>query len=160
MGLDITAMRKLRVAKEPVFDEDGQVEDFDTQWKPGASMEWSESVFPGRGEGVDANTVYEWEDSFSFRAGSYSGYGMWRRELEKFKGNVAFQELIDFADNEGVIGSVVAKKLFKDFTDYENDAEEYSKNVADSDGEWFIRQYRNWKKAFGLASDNGAVEFH
>lgn len=159
MGLDITAMKKLRVAEKPVLDEEGYVEDWDTQWKPGKSMEWSEREFPGRGEGVDANTVYEWEDSFSFRAGSYTGYGMWRDELEKFKGNTAFQELIDFADNEGVIGSVVAKKLLKDFIENENEAEEYSKNIKNSDGEWFIYNYRNWKKAFELASDDGAVDF-
>lgn len=160
MGLDIKSRRKLRIVENPLLDEDGYVEDYDNQWKPGASMEWSESAFPGRGEGVEANTVYEWEESFSFRAGSYIGYGMWRSELEKFKGNVAFQELINFADNEGVIGSVVAKKLLNDFNNYESEAEEYSKKIPNSDGEWFIYNYRNWKKAFELASDDGAVEFY
>lgn len=110
--------------------------------------------------GVDANAVYGWEDSFEFRAGSYIGYGMWRSELDWFKGDVAFQELINFADNEEVIGSVVSKKLYNDFCTYEKEAEEYSKSVEDSDGEWFIYSYRNWKKAFEYASQNGAVDFH
>lgn len=160
MGLDITARKNLKEIENPIVDEDGYPEDWDNQWKPGASMEWSEENFPGRGEGVDANAVYEWEDSFEFRAGSYIGYGMWRRELDRFKGDVAFQELINFADNEGVIGSVVSKKLYNDFCAYEKEAEEYSKSVENSDGEWFIYSYRNWKKAFEYASQNGAVDFH
>ena len=39
----------------------------------------------------------------------------WRDKLNEFAGNVAFQELIDFADNEGVIGSELSKKLYDDF---------------------------------------------
>lgn len=159
MGLDITAMKKLRIVENPELDEDGYPEDW-SQWKPGAGMEWSEEAFPGRGEGVDPNTVYEYESAFEFRAGSYFGYGAWRSELEKFKGNIAFQELINFADNEGVIGSVVAKKLLNDFETYENEAEEYSKTVENSDGEWFIYNYRNWKTAFEYASEDGAIDFH
>lgn len=160
MGLDITAMRKLRKVENPILDEDGYPEDWEKQWKPGASMEWSEEHFPGRGEGVEINSVYEFEEKFDFRAGSYFGYGAWRDELDKFKGDVAFQELINFADNEGVIGPVVAKKLYEDFNKYEVEAEEHSKNVENSDGEWFIYKYRQWKKAMELASDNGAVDFH
>ncbi len=160
MSLDITAMRKLRKVENPILDENGYPEDYENKWKPGASMEWSEEKFPGRGEGIDANSVYEFEEEYSFRAGSYSDYGAWRDELDKFKGDVAFQELINFADNEGVIGSVVAKKLLADFEKYENEAEDYSKNVENSDGEWFIYKYKQWKKAMELASDRGAVDFH
>lgn len=160
MGLDITAYRKLKKVVNPIIDGDGYPEDYKNQWTPGASMKWSEGAFPGRGEGVDADAVYEWEDKFCFRAGSYIGYGMWRSELEMFKGEVAFQELINFADNEGVIGSVVAKKLLQDFVNHEAAAEEYSKTVRDSDGKWFIYNYLQWKKAFEFASDDGAVDFH
>lgn len=157
MGLDITAYRKLRKADNPILDEDGYPDDYKKQWLPGASMDWSESVWKGKGSPVDSKTVYEWENSFEFRAGSYSGYNRWRSNLEKFKGDVAFQELIDFADNEGVIGGVLSKKLFNDFKRYYDEAKRYSEEIKD---EWFIEKYKDWMKAFEYASDNGAVDFH
>lgn len=159
MGLDITAYRKLKVVENPIFDEDGDLFNWDSEWKPGASMDWSERHFPGRAEGIDSKTVYEYEDSYDFRAGSYSGYGVWRSELKRFNGNIAFQELINFADNEGVIGYVVAKKLAKDFSDHEAEAKEFAKTLGDN-GEWWLAKYYDWKKAFEMASDNGAVGFH
>lgn len=161
MGLDITAYRKLKVVKNPVLDEYGDPEEYDTQWKPGESMKWSEKHFEGRGQGINADTVYEFEeeDKYRFRAGSYISYNWWRSQLEKFKGNVAFQELIDFADNEGVIGPIVSTKLHSDFYDHLNEAEEYS-NTLGEDGEWWLEKYKSWMKAFEYASDNGAVDFH
>lgn len=159
MGLDITAYKNLKVVENPKFDEYGEIENWDTEWMPGASMEWSEKHFPGRGEGVDHKKVYTWEDSFHFRAGGYSGYNWWRSNLERFKGNDAFQELINFADNEGVIGPIVSKKLTEDFTDHAEEAKEYAKTLG-ANGDYWIECYDNWKKAFELASVNGAVEFH
>lgn len=110
MGLDIRAYKKLREVTNPVLDENGYPEDYDNQWMPGASMDWSESVWPGKGYPVDSKTIYEWEDTYEFRAGSYMGYGMWRESLREFKGDVAFQELIDFADNEGGYWKQVGRK--------------------------------------------------
>lgn len=51
MGLDITARKSLKEVENPIVDEDGYPEDWENQWKPGGSMEWSEENFPGRGEG-------------------------------------------------------------------------------------------------------------
>ncbi|UZD74736.1 hypothetical protein OM992_03295 [Bacillus siamensis] len=122
-------------------------------------MKWSEEHFPGRGEGVDPDKFYTSEESFSFRAGSYSGYGWWRRKLEEFKGDTAFQELINFADNEGTIGPVVSKKLAKDFNEHADAAREYARTLGDA-GEVWLYLYGDWKKAFEMASENGAVNFH
>ncbi len=158
MGLDITAYKNLKKVKNPQFDEYGDLVNWETQWRTDASMEWSESVWPGRGEGVEVKTVYSYEEDYDFRAGSYSGYNFWRAGLESFKGDVAFQELIDFADNEGVIGPIVSKKLAKDFSDYEEEAKAYAKTIAD--GDWWFERYLAWKKAFEMASENGAVDFH
>lgn len=160
MGLDITAYRNLRKADEVILDEFGDLADYETQWKPGGSMEWSESVWPGKGAPLEADTVYEWEESFDFRAGSYSGYNCWRDELQRFKGNEAFQELIDFADCEGVIGSILAAKLLEDFKSHYQEAIEYSKMVHEAYPDWFIDSYRRWMKAFEMAADGGAVDFH
>lgn len=155
MGLDITAYRKLIIVEDPELDEDGDLLDWDTQWKPGGSMEWSEKHFPGRGEGVNPQKVYTWEESLGFRAGSYSGYNWWRKKLEEFANGDDFQELINFADNEGVIGPVVSEKLAKDFEKNMERAKEF----ALGDEGWF-GLYISWHEAFEMASDNGAVDFH
>ncbi|QTG87257.1 hypothetical protein [Bacillus amyloliquefaciens] len=157
MGLDIKAFKNLKVIKNPPYHED-EGELIEIQWTPGDSMKWSEKHFPGRGEGVNPDKVYTWEDSFSFCAGSYVDYGKWRSQLVKFIGSEgnAFRELINFADNEGVIGSVVSKKLAKDFKEYEDEARKFSVMVEDP--LWF-ELYGEWKKAFELAAENGAVDF-
>lgn len=62
MGLDITAYKNLKVVEEPQIDEDGELVNWDTEWRPGASMEWSEKHFPGRGEGIDPQKVYSWKE--------------------------------------------------------------------------------------------------
>lgn len=129
------------------------------QFIQGGGMEWSEKHFPGRGKGIDPQKVYSWEEEFSFHAGSYRGYNWWRSKLEKFKGDEAFQELINFADNEGVIGFVVSKKLAVDFAKYEEEAKEFSKTLGEN-GEYWLNSYHDWKKAFEIATDNGAVDFH
>lgn len=158
MGLDITAYRKLKVVKNPVLDKDGDLVNWETEWQPGGSMEWSEKHFPGRGQGIEPQAVYTWKDSFGFRASSYSGYNWWRSKLEEFAGENQFQELINFADNEGVIGPVVSKKLYKDFTENYERAVEFDKTLGE--GKRWINQYENWKKAFEMAADNGAIDFH
>ena len=158
MGLDITAYKNLKIVKNPKLDEYGDIENYDTEWNPGASMEWSEEHFPGRGEGIDHKAIYTWEEDFGFRAGSYSSYNEWRRDLDSFARGNSFLELINFADNEGVIGFVVAKKLAKDFKDNENRAKKFAKELCD--GEWWLSKYKDWQKAFELAENNGAVSFH
>ena len=152
MGLDITAYRKL----SPVEGVD--VEEGDN-WRKfvqfGASMDWSESEWPGRAAGVDSSLVYSWEDQKDFRAGSYSGYNQWREALSEMGQPGDFLELIDFADNEGVIGPIVAAKLAGDF---QRNAVEAAART-DWQG-WFARQYALWQAAFEMAADGGAVAFH
>lgn len=159
MGLDITAYRGLKKVLNPILAEDGYPENYDVQWMPGEGMKWSESIWTGKGEPVEYDSVYEWEDSYEFCAGSYFRYNIWRHQLEQFKGDIAFQELIDFADNEGVIGSKLAKKLYNDFLLYHKEAEKYAEKL-EKDNEWFINKYCDWEKAFMFASNDGAVEFH
>lgn len=158
MGLDITAYKKLSVVEVPKLDEDGELVNWETEWIPGESMVWSEKHFPGRGEGIDPKKAYTWEDAFGFCAGSYSGYNWWRRQLEKFAEGEEFQELINFADNEGVIGFVVSKKLAEDFNDNMQKAVNFSESLGDESKYW-LESYLDWKRAFEVASDNGAVEF-
>ncbi|WP_370225260.1 hypothetical protein [Cytobacillus sp.] len=159
MGLDITAYRKLKIVENPQFDQYGGLVNWTEEWTPGGSMEWSEKHFPGRGEGVDPQKVYTWEDSLEFRAGSYSGYNWWRASLEKFAEGDDFQELINFADNEGVIGPAVSRKLANDFNKNAERARFFALTLGEEAGYWF-KLYKKWQEAFELAADNGAVDFH
>jgi hypothetical protein len=151
MGLDITAYRKLIPAPDAEMD-DGYPVDWENVWLPGTSMEWSESIWPGRADGVPSATMpYRFAEKFTFRAGSYGGYGDWRRWLGRMaKTETAFAELVEFADNEGVIGSVVAAKLAQDFADHADIA----------GGGWDGDLFQKWREAFEMAADGGAVDFH
>ncbi len=119
---------------------------------------------------LDYNGYYEVRGkSYSFRAGSYSGYGYWRRWLseiflgvkpeeiwenpKKFKGK-PFVELIDFTDCDGVLGKTVCKKLAEDF----QAAVLFEKDEQDADGHHIIT-FRNFQKAFELAAEKGVVLF-
>jgi len=125
-----------------------------------------------------------------FRAGSYGGYNQWRNNLAKMAGyNDAeevwqdetfdsfkvcnnrkdkldsingeiverikpFYELINFSDAEGSIGPEIAKKLYEDFVNFDEQAQNYTEE------DWFYKLYEEWKEAFKIASENGAVLFH
>jgi hypothetical protein len=172
MGLDISVYRKLTPASGDVEMEDGYPVDYDTYWLPGPSMKWSEKTFPGRGKGIDPSTVYTFSEKSGFPAGSYGGYNHWRNLLAEMAGygsaeeawdnqdkSAPFMELIDFADNEGVIGPIVSAKLAKDFSEFESKAEKFSASLDQYESKKFIHGYRVWKAAFEMASDGGAVEF-
>lgn len=172
MGLDIIAYKELTVIEPKRYNPD-------TMWRPGESMIWSETHFKGRGEGIEPLAYYKWNDLFHFRAGTYSGYNEWREKLDKFRQYLMqqaseqsnetftdqvkdadghmFMELIDFADNEGVIGPVVSKKLHHDFKVNEKQAQTYAKTIEN--GDYWLEKYALWQKAFDYAKDDGAVEF-
>jgi hypothetical protein len=170
MGLDITVYKNVNVighaSRIDDWEEDYYMKDRENTVYiyPGLS-----DFFPEWAEGLEYGAVYEYEDSFSFRAGSYSGYNYWRRWLcetfldvdpkvvwntpEAFE-NAPFYRLIHFADNEGYISQVHAQKLARDF-------QQYQEKVDDLDCEpWLKDKYADWRKAFEMASENGFVDFH
>jgi hypothetical protein len=89
-------------------------------------------------------------------------------------------EMINFSDAEGAIGPVASKKLYNDFRRYEIDVmnwmddmyltqtpitspdwrDEEAKPLDKGDFEWFQSRYKDWEKAFRIASNNGAVMYH
>jgi len=170
MGLDISAYRGLQEVADADLDEDGLPVD-ENLWLAGKLIiEITEEHWPGRSAGVTPG-VYSFAEAFHFRAGSYTGFGLWRDALARLVLRMSaeqvwaarpegpFVELIDFADNEGVIGPRVAAKLAKDFADHAAIA---MAHVSDDDDEhgWFSEPYREWQRAFELAADGGAVHFH
>jgi len=110
-------------------------------------------------------------------AGSYGGYNRWREQLAELAGYPAgdyeqygrtyqshcvpcwngeagpFSELINFSDCEGVIGASVSAKLAKDFADFQPKADAH-------EDDRFRMKYAEWRQAFEMASDSGAVDFH
>jgi hypothetical protein len=107
-------------------------------------------------------------EEYDFRAGSYSSYGQFRRELsetflnsppEKVWSNPKsyegqpFYELVDFSDCEGVIGPEVCAKLHKDFVDGRK------KFVEEVHSNWSVERYDSWTKALELAKEDGVIIF-
>jgi len=172
MGLDIFAYRKLREVPGAHPDDWGKYDSDKYHVIPGDVIDNTEANFPGRTAGLKAG-VYTFDEEFSFRAGSYSGYNEWRDDLAWFafdKGaheiwadhitKGPFVELINFSDCEGEIGPIVAAKLAKDFADHQEKAKTHIPlhNDPDEPGWWFDR-YKEWQKAFEMASDGGSVCF-
>ena len=145
------------------------------------------SYFPEQSEGLPKSFGYGTGDEYNFRAGSYSGYGEWRDLLARLAldmgsqgvwnkidsggsyKEIPFGEVINFSDADGIIGPVASKKLHNDFVNYEKDImkklDRYYLKFEDFeiDGEtydWFKHKYKDWKEAFRIASNNGAVIFH
>jgi hypothetical protein len=163
MGLDITAIsHAARV--EGCHAEDCSLEHHKVYVNP---------AFPERADGLPDGSCWTARglDRFDFRAGSYSGYNYWRDSLSKMAlgvpssdvfGNEAyrgkpFYELIDFADNEGTIGSATSKKLHADFMGHMEQARQFA--IAQG-VDYFYEKFLEWEKAFAMAADGGFVDFH
>lgn len=177
MGLDITYYANLQKL-DCVFDKDGEPIDPVTR-KPleDAVQLYVNPHFAGREVPIVDRGVYIAEECDGFRAGSYGGYNHWREGLAELAGYPAietedygqksmrhdagahaagsgpFYELIWFSDCEGVIGSAVAAKLAKDFADFQEKADAFR-------DEYWKEKYADWRKAFEMASNGGAVSFH
>ncbi len=112
-----------------------------------------------------------------FRAGSYSGYNWWRKQLCDFaldapievvwKDVPAFRdkpfiELVDFSDCEGSFGPSTSAKLARDFaTNAARLAERATRAITDDDERgYFLEGYSNWQRAFELAAAGGFVILH
>lgn len=166
MGLDITAYRKL-TKLDVLFDEDGEPVDPVTRERVEDYYKvWDNPDFPGRAEGLEHRAVYAYAEAEHVFSRSYGGYNRWRRTLAELSGYKAddawdglvqagapFWELVNFADNEGAIGPVVAAKLLRDFEEFD----ERASAIAD---ERFYEGYCAIRRGLELAADGGALEFH
>jgi len=129
--------------------------------------------FKERADGIKSGW-YSGDSVYSFPAGSYSGYGNWRRMLAEMLGVVPediwaqkdlqgpFVELINYADNEGFIGPETSAKLAGDFKSFDSLAKKFSKITSGpwSGDEWY-QLYTEFGNAFELASQcDGVVRFH
>lgn len=192
MGLDISAYRKLRYEPNPKFDDDGNLDDWRSQivFKsehltdqerdfPGRAVDLLPMIFGGSQARemqhlilVEKPIVCTYQESYGWRAGSYSGYSTWRDWLAKFGGWTSakdcwesdrtsgpFYELICFSDCEGILGQVVCEKLLKDFRAYNQMA--IAEIAANSSNiEYYAGLYAEWIKGLEMAADGGCLAFH
>lgn len=168
MGVDITAYTNIR--KSSVTDD----EDSD------GFHAYDNPNFAGRACGLVTGT-YEYDDAVEGLSLSYGGYNQWRNRLAEIAGWPAveykreyetiprmrhdaaawqaesgpFWELINFADNEGTIGTEVCAKLARDFAEFQSKAD-----ALQRDHGFFKRTYDSMRAAFEAAAANrGAVNF-
>lgn len=176
MGLDITAYSKLEKIADIPRKPDGKI-DWEAAYEADEDVivAWSHEGFPDTLRGLEEGVYKSRGDTHGFRAGSYSGYNRWRRDLaqiilgvpdqavwahpEDFEGK-PFLELINFSDCEGGLGPQVSAKLYQDFVDNEARFLKGIQAARDCDVEWYLTKYQDWKRAFEIARDGGMVKFH
>lgn len=140
-----------------VLDEDDEPMD------PRTVLPYVNPDFPAQADDV-SNRWYQYETTTSFEAGSYGGYGDWRHELAAIGGYEAedawhgrvvsapFVELVNFADNEGVIGPKTSAKLANDFATHRDAAQDQMERYG-------FGLYVKWQEAFTMARNGGFVNF-
>lgn len=163
MGLDIIAYSNLKKNEYLSSISNEEKEELDESYLIMSPLLTEiEEAFPGRAEPLKYNgDVYDCENYEWINIGSYSTYGWFRRALETFsEDRDCFNELIDFSDCEGVIGSIVSKKLYEDFSSNAESFEQWVKREFDAyDSELLLQMYRKFESAFEIAKDGGAVKF-
>lgn len=158
MGLDITVVPFVEITEQHRFEG--------SCWEKGHIVADCSKGMERSLRGLESKRCYvAKEQSWSFRAGSYSGYNCWREELAKaaeldledvwvnpeIHTDDPFYELLDFADNEGTIGPEACADLAKDFEDL---AVKY--RMPQECQELFD----TWAMAFQDAANNGMIVFH
>lgn len=172
MGLDIKVLKSVEFIEvnedndeEIVIDKNGKIYTDDNYYRL-----YLNPHFPIQSKGLQSLIkLNDYKFDYSFRAGSYGSYNVWRNNLAKMLGyedytghgdydltvfelkEGPFWEFIKFSDCEGVINSQVSKKLLNDFQEYDP--------IAKKQDVHFYELYRNFHKAFELASKNGIVIF-
>jgi hypothetical protein len=173
MGLDILAISNLRLVAPEVkaaLDRLPEVSLYLHDEPALTITELSKKESHSRCKDMDSGDYYRSRESeeYDFRAGSYSSYGDFRRELSEtflnsppekvwlnpksYEGQ-PFYELIDFSDCEGVLGTGVCAKLHKDFVDGRE------KFVEEVQSDWSVESYDRFTKALELAKEDGVIIF-
>jgi hypothetical protein len=129
---------------------------------------YSNPEFPAHISGLDTHAFYRCTGKKTrFGAANYEEYCEFKNHLAKIVGfnnaedlwlaggPIFFIELIHFSNYEGTIGPIVCRKLYNDFKDNYDRAEEYF--IKLEEGKKFWIHYQNWCKALGMARNNGAI---
>jgi hypothetical protein len=162
MGLDIIAYSGV----EPVLGSSLDSKNFDTdKYIYIDDLSGQNKAFPHRADDITSYSFYTFDKSYSFRAGSSSTYTEWRSHLLDFSAAKGrdFEELIEFSDCEGVLGTAVCKKLYDDFVRNQSEIQTFY-NLTFKDHPPFLNTigmstYLGFMTAFGVAKDDGLLIF-
>lgn len=143
MGLDITAYANLKaVGKRTGTDDDYDGDNITL---------YDNTDFPGRCAPIDCEMLYTGDECDICFGLSYSGYNRFRDWIDaKFKGEEDAQLIVNFADNEGTIGTDACKKLAALFA---------TKQHLKADEEWGYH-FNNLFAMLTFASNGGCLDFH
>lgn len=173
MGLDIAAYKGVKLVNEPALDEYGDIAGKSAKQVVISigNSEWEQ------GDNLEAGQVYEFSDVISVYSSSYSTYGNLRNELARITGyeptrgtnkpyaNSVWEhntttdksnpwllcELINFADNEGEIGTKTCRKILNDLHTVSERAGELN--------EWHQGLLTDLIQTFEFAAVDGFVQF-
>lgn len=152
MGLDIYVFTDATKTETIANDVDMQNDDL---------IFVSNTAFPNRLGNMEEGW-YEAAAQDDFRAGSYSGYSIWRDTLcrtihgisaeefwnsDKAESSEPFAELINMADNEGCLGTSVCLKLAEDF-------DKYYDQLAAAEGADQFWNLDKWRDGLRQAGEN------
>lgn len=148
--------------EEIIFDEDGIPLDKNIE------IFRSNDLKPAHISGIEELTYYRCNGKrMYFGSGTDSEYAEFLEHLAKIAGfnsvselisnnNICFfRELINFNMERGTIGPIISKKLYHDFRDNFNNANQYF-NTFDS-GRKFWVHYQNWCAGLYVAKEDGAI---
>lgn len=181
MGLDIMAISNLEKKHKLTEEQEALPWEFQQKKKKtriviDATPYGSEHGGYNRCEDMEGGKYAETEKTTEhhFRAGSYSGYGRFRKLLseglagvdpdtlwnnpELYRDATMF-EMINFSDCEGILGTGVCQKLYPQFVANREKFESFL-NAAFGDTDlarWEMGTYDDFMEAFKLGSQNGIV---
>lgn len=95
------------------------------------------------------------EEFFSVYSDYKDNYYNWLNDLYNLKKDKAFQELLDFDNDERNFDYKKSKKLFRQFRGFFEEAKRYSKHLEN--GKWFMQIYESMMWAFKFASNKGKI---
>ena len=129
---------------------------------------YSNPEYPVHISGLDSTVFYRCNGKKTkFGASNYEEYFEFKDHLAKIVGfnnaealwktggPIFFIELINFSSYEGTIGPIICRKLYNDFRENYDRAEQYFMNLQESTKFWI--HYQNWCKALSIARNNGAI---
>lgn len=172
MGLDITAYKGVKLVENPYMGSTGEPDVWANQvYISIGNSEWEQ------GDDLEAGQVYEFSDVISVYSSSYSAYGNLRNELARLAGyepliagskylgvysarvwhewdlgkRGLLSELVNFADNEGEIGTKTCRKILNDLHTVSARAGELN--------EWNQGLLTDLIQTFEFAAVDGFVQF-
>lgn len=92
---------------------------------------------------------------------SYSGHSLYRNSLKGFGASFKdpdspFYELMNFADNEGVLGPVACAALAEDYVNF---PVLVTDSTSENDYQWLNKLHAKWKVAVENAANTGLIFF-